>query len=235
MKIAIGAGHGGNDPGAVYGENNEAWLARQITPVMQQMSDAVGNTTLDITSNAGYPGNINNPVMAANSWGADLAIQNHFNAGGGTGVEVLYWFEDSAAGELAARISAAISNVYGIPNRGAKARGSELGFLRDTNMTALIIEWGFVDAPNNSDVPKIMGDLSGGAKAAIEAIGGKVPEPVPTPTPDPEPTKELYRVRKTWDDANSQKGAFAFIDNALRAREDANEYHVFDANGNIVA
>ena len=45
-------------------------------------------------------------------------------------------------------------------------------------------------------------------------------------------TKQLYRVRKSWDDAKSQIGAFASLENAERAC--LNGYSVFDYAGNIV-
>lgn len=46
---------------------------------------------------------------------------------------------------------------------------------------------------------------------------------------------EMYRVRKTWSDAASQKGAYAVLKNAIDCCEKAGPgYHVFDSKGNIV-
>lgn len=42
----------------------------------------------------------------------------------------------------------------------------------------------------------------------------------------------LYRVRKSWNDAPSQIGAYVNLDNAKKAC--VNGYYVFDAEGNIV-
>lgn len=52
----------------------------------------------------------------------------------------------------------------------------------------------------------------------------------------PQPTvNKLYRVRKSKDDAKSQKGAFSSLDNAKAACQEAGDgYHVFDWNYNIV-
>ena len=48
-------------------------------------------------------------------------------------------------------------------------------------------------------------------------------------------TKALYRVRKSWNDASSQIGAYYSLDNAKRACDEAGKsYYVFDANGNVV-
>lgn len=47
-----------------------------------------------------------------------------------------------------------------------------------------------------------------------------------------EKSDELYRVRKSWADAASQIGAFAILDNAIRACKEG--YSVFDSKGNVV-
>lgn len=45
------------------------------------------------------------------------------------------------------------------------------------------------------------------------------------------PATGLYRVRKSWADAKSQKGAFKSLDNAKKCADSNNGYAVFDANG----
>ena len=44
-------------------------------------------------------------------------------------------------------------------------------------------------------------------------------------------TTEYYRVRKSWADAKSQKGAFKNLDNAKKCADSNNGYAVFDASG----
>lgn len=46
--------------------------------------------------------------------------------------------------------------------------------------------------------------------------------------------KTLYRVRKTWKDVKSQKGAFYDLSNAKRCAEQNKGYSVFDENGKAV-
>ena len=48
------------------------------------------------------------------------------------------------------------------------------------------------------------------------------------------PKKTLYRVRKTWKDAKSQKGAFYDLSNAKKCADRNNGYSVFDENGKAV-
>jgi N-acetylmuramoyl-L-alanine amidase CwlA len=51
----------------------------------------------------------------------------------------------------------------------------------------------------------------------------------------PKEESKLYRVRKTKDDAKTQKGAYANLDGAIKCCQDAGEgYHVFDWDYNVV-
>ena len=43
-----------------------------------------------------------------------------------------------------------------------------------------------------------------------------------------------YRVRKSWSDSKSQKGAFKILDNAKKCADQNPGYKVFDADGNVV-
>lgn len=45
----------------------------------------------------------------------------------------------------------------------------------------------------------------------------------------------LYRVRKTWADAKSQKGAFKSLENAKKCAKENPGYLVFDVNGKVVS
>ena len=47
-------------------------------------------------------------------------------------------------------------------------------------------------------------------------------------------TSGFYRVRKSWNDAKSQKGAFKSLDNAKRCAKANLGYFIFDENGKIV-
>jgi LysM repeat protein len=54
------------------------------------------------------------------------------------------------------------------------------------------------------------------------------------PAPSPVPGEDLYRVRKSWGDAKSQKGAFRVLDNAKRYADANPGYSVFDSTGRNV-
>ena len=69
-----------------------------------------------------------------------------------------------------------------------------------------------------------LGDL---ATKVTAQLGGTTTAPEPT-------TSTLYRVRKTWTDSKTQKGAFKVLSNAKKCADDNAGYSVFDEKGNVV-
>lgn len=69
-----------------------------------------------------------------------------------------------------------------------------------------------------------LGDLA--AKVTAQLAGT-------TTTPET-PTATLYRVRKTWSDSKTQKGAFKVLSNAKKCADDNDGYSVFDEKGSVV-
>ena len=69
-----------------------------------------------------------------------------------------------------------------------------------------------------------LGDL---AAKVTAALGGSAPAA-------PAAGDSLYRVRKSWADAASQKGAFSNLDNAKRCADANPGYAVFDGDGKAV-
>ena len=70
-----------------------------------------------------------------------------------------------------------------------------------------------------------MGDL---AAKVTARLGGSTAEEKPAST------TTLYRVRKTWADSASQKGAFSSLANAKACADKNPGYKVFDGSGNAV-
>ncbi len=67
------------------------------------------------------------------------------------------------------------------------------------------------------------------------------PDPKPTPAPKPQPSPEqgttveqMYRVRKSWNDASSQIGAFKSLSNAKALADKNPGYKVFDSSGKAI-
>lgn len=68
-----------------------------------------------------------------------------------------------------------------------------------------------------------MGDL---AEKVTAQLGGSADTPTVT--------TQLYRVRKTWSDSKSQKGAYKTLSNAKKCADANPGYSVFDASGKVV-
>lgn len=152
-KVYIDPGHGGSDPGAV-----KYIVERDVNLVMalacRDYLNANGvSTKMSRTSNS-TDTSINSMAREANSWGADLVISIHNNAGGGDGFEVYHTVGGGRGKVLAQNIEAEVKKI-GQNSRGLKTRrdtdGTDYyGMIRLTNAPAVICEGVFVD--NATDV-----------------------------------------------------------------------------------
>lgn len=152
-KVYIDAGHGGSDPGAV-----KYIVERDVNLVMalacRDYLNANGvSTKMSRTSNS-TDTSINSMAREANSWGADLVISIHNNAGGGDGFEVYHSINGGKGKVLAQNIEAEVKKI-GQNLRGLKTRrdtdGTDYyGMIRLTDAPAVICEGVFVD--NATDV-----------------------------------------------------------------------------------
>ena len=152
-KVYIDPGHGGSDPGAV-----KYIIERDVNLVMalacRDYLNANGvSTKLSRTSNS-TDTSINSMAREANSWGADLVISIHNNAGGGDGFEVYHTVGGGIGKILAQNIEAEVKKI-GQNSRGLKTRrdtdGTDYyGMIRLTEAPAVICEGVFVD--NEADV-----------------------------------------------------------------------------------
>lgn len=82
---------------------------------------------------------------------------------------------------------------------------------------------------------KSMATARADVAALLAADAPATPSTPAEPAPTPAPAKELYRVRKSWEDAKSQVGAYSILDNAKRACDTAGPaYSVYDSTGKKV-
>jgi len=146
MKIVISSGHGKYVRGAsgLIDEVDEARKVVKETAILMrergaeviEFHDDVSKTQSD---------NLHRIVDFHNSKKRDLDISVHFNAymptDGARGTEVLYLTQK----DLAAKVCNAIVSAGGFINRGAHKR-TDLYFLNNTSMPAILLEICFVDA-----------------------------------------------------------------------------------------
>jgi len=146
VKIYIDIGHGGSDPGAV----SKPFIEHEMAMVTgMALADQLKNRGIDVKVE---PGNLDITVSArtANSWGADLLLSVHYNAGGGDRGEVIYsWKRGSmelanVIGEGLKKAGQTIVRVY--KSKANSAGSAEyFGILRVSTMPAVIIEPAFID------------------------------------------------------------------------------------------
>lgn len=170
--ITVTAGHNAIVPGASGNGYKEHEVARTIVAEVEKQMKAVGQKVKNCTDNVGRTAKDcwMNQVKKCNAESKDgrLDVSVHLNAGGGTGVEVLYWDQKS----LAAKVSKQIAADMGYRDRGPKER-KEIGFLNSTNAPAILIEVAFIDSKD--DMKKLMasGAIKKVAAAIVFALTGK--------------------------------------------------------------
>src|SRR5262245_5316104 len=189
MKVVISSGHSTRCRGAAgpppwgLDEVNEATrVVDRVATLLGSNCVAKFHDTVSTTQNE----NLNRIVSFHNSKSRELDVSVHFNAYQSTtkpmGTEVLWVTQQSLAGQ----ISSALATAQGLPNRGAKKR-TDLYFLNNTNMPAILIEVCFVDS--QADASAYKSRFEQACNAIAQALGAQQPIP-PEPEPEPEPPVE---------------------------------------------
>lgn len=166
-KIYINPGHSDIDPGAVGFATERALnvaVAGFVQGYLQQ------RYLCQTRMNPGSMDSLAQICADANTWGADLFLSIHFNAGGGDGYEALvYGSNRIGLGQVFEKhVLAAGQN-----SRGVKLR-PDLYVLRNTAMPAILNEGAFVDNLKDitdwNDSPELMALGVAYAEAAAEAL-----------------------------------------------------------------
>lgn len=242
-RVFIGVGHGGNDPGAigyVREEDANLTIALEMRNILQANGYIVG-----ISRTKDENDTLREEIKEANAFDPDLALDVHNNAGGGDGFEVWvqtngYAAESRAAGKaIENRVKALGQNSRGVKTKKSSSGADYYGFLRQVNAPALILEGFFVDNSKDAADFDTSAELKELAKAyalgVMDYLGESKPEEkVEAEEPQDKPVSDdkYYRIRKTWEDKASQKGAYRSLENAKADCPDG--YTVFDWNGKAV-
>lgn len=150
-KIAIDAGHGGADPGAVYQGRQEKddnlKLALAVGERLQNNGLDVYYTRTEDIYQTPYQ-----KAMAANESGADFLVSLHRNSSEYpnqyTGVETLIYDKNGEKAEIAEDINEELENI-GFRNNGVKIRPG-LVILRRSKMPAVLVESGFINSEEDN-------------------------------------------------------------------------------------
>ena len=149
-KLFISAGHGGVDGGAAHGGYTERDLAISFRNALVKELSILGvSAQVDPDSNA----LVKTLAYIKGKFGAkDILVDIHFNAGGGTGTEVIIPNVSSPfEKQLAQRIADVINVVTGLKKRGGGVKTEidtarkSLGWMRP-NSENILLEICFIDS-----------------------------------------------------------------------------------------
>lgn len=211
MKVFIGVGHGGSDPGAVY-EPAGLYEDEVNLAVALAMKDELEKYRLSVKMSRETDENdpLNEEIQEANAFAPDVAVEVHTNIGGGSGFEV-YRQTSNSFGEQSLRLAGEISDYVRLtyaPMRSPTIRTKLMstgkdwfGWLRRVNCPAVLCEGFFVDNETDREFYKDRAALLNLGRAyahgVLSYLGIKL-------NPDTG-TDVIYRV---------QTGAFAKKENA---------------------
>lgn len=214
-RIVISSGHGKHVRGA-SGILDEVDEARRV---VEHVADELRTRDVDVTTyhddvSTSQNENLNRIVDYHNSRARDLDVSVHFNAYVETtkpmGVEVLYVTQSMLAGQ----VSAAIADAGDLIDRGAKKR-TDLFFLNNTAMPAILLEVCFVDSSADAD---LYGSNFGEICDAIAGVlGGELTDSAPPPDAALNLVGSVSSFGGPDDDGVSDNEGLAFIDEIEQA------------------
>lgn len=221
-KIAVRGGHTELCTGA-SALIDELTEDRKVTAAVIKYLRELGYEVLDVTPPVNYTSSSSTDLLygvnKANEWGADLFISIHFNKAydsynGALGSEVCVY----STYDIAQRVVDKLGDL-GFKNRGQKVR-NDLYELKRTNMKAMIVETCFVEATEDVELYKILGENTIG-RAIAEAIANnkvientadvkneEVNKPVQAPTSNTD-----NWVARLQDECNKQGFSNQVVDN----------------------
>lgn len=210
MKISLSAGHGYNTAGKrIPDESMREWEfnARVATLIQEELNNYENIQTLRLDDVTGKTDpSLSSRANKANSWGADVHIDIHanaFGAGGFNTVGGIETFVYSSRPKDAVSLSAYVQNHLirdtGLTNRGIKAANFQM--LRDTNMTAILVECGFM---TNKEEAALLKSEIYRKKCALAIVKGLVDQY----KMKKKPVKELVIASNTDEPSAWAKGAW---------------------------
>ena len=195
LRVFLGVGHGGSDPGAVANGFYEKDLNLPIALACRDELERHGVVVL-MSRTKDVSETLADKINRCNAFDPAVAADIHNNAGGGNGAEVFHTYKGGTGKELANNILSEIEQI-GQNSRGAKTKVNSRGvdsylFIRNTNCPAVIVECAFID--NEQDLQII--DTAAEQKKMGIAIAKGIMKTLGVAYKDPsEETKEkLYRV-----------------------------------------
>lgn len=189
-KIALDAGHGGKDPGALGPSNTKEkdFALTMVQKVEQRLKKNKKVSTILTRDNDTFL-ELSERVSIAKKKKVDIFVSIHANSSNNvaSGTETYYTREDSRA--LADIMHKHLIEATGLRDR--KVKRESLQVTRETNMPAVLLEVGFI---NNPDDEKLLFDPAFQDRVADAIVAGIYEYfgiTVEAPKPDVPATKEM--------------------------------------------
>ena len=168
-KVIIDAGHGGQEPGAVYEGRQEKedalQLAFDVGNALERRGISVSYTRVSDVYDSPYE-----KAAMANASDADIFLSIHRNAmpvpGTASGIENLVYEDSETAGALGRNIGEALAEA-GWTDLGVKERPG-LVVLRNTKIPAVLVEVGFIN--NEKDNEFLDANMAATADAIADGV-----------------------------------------------------------------
>lgn len=152
-KVAIDAGHGGSDPGAVYNGRQEKDDVLRLAMTVGKILENSGVDVFYVRNDDTYETPFKKATDANNS-GADLFVSLHRNSSEipnrYSGVESLVYADGGTRSLLADNINSELSAI-GFNNLGIDERPN-LVVLKRTKMPAVLVETGFINSDTDNRI-----------------------------------------------------------------------------------
>ncbi len=151
LRIFIGVGHGGGDPGAVNTSLGltEVAVNLSISLLMQKELRRHG-AQVQLSRYTDEEDRLKEKIAECNAYNPDFAVEVHTNAGGGTGFEVYHqlepWENSKASLAMAKLFDANVQKHLGVKTRGLKT-SRNLGWLKEVTAPCILVENFFIDGP----------------------------------------------------------------------------------------
>lgn len=144
LKVALDAGHGGRDPGAINGQYREKDLTLKITRLISDLLVQDGMLVYMLRENDYYVSPTSKADMA-NKAGVDIFVSIHINGHEdptANGIETFHFPTSPLGKKLAGFVQSKLIQNLGWANRGVKT--ARFTVLSETSMPAILPEIGFI-------------------------------------------------------------------------------------------
>lgn len=187
-KVVVDAGHGGVDPGAVYGGLQEKDLTLRAAKYMYDRFNDLGvpvKLTRSDDETLPKKERVNRILDAFGNRDDVIVISNHINAGGGDGAEVVYALrnKDTLAKSVLNNIAKEGQNIRSYYQRRLPSDPTKDYYFihRETGKTQpLLVEYGFIDSPKD-DTAQLQNNLEDYVEAVVKAVTDYIGVPYKAP------------------------------------------------------